>query len=239
MGCNCTTPDGVRDKLELQRSRSFIEYTPDAWLVQQAVIQLNSSGKQAEQLYARIIELLIKNESGDLIIQLIRTTPNTDVTLKWSLLYILGDVKSTTSVKWMTQYTLEPLPVRGQSCEGPRDGELLLRTMAIESIKKIALQYPDTSESILRIIAARPDKALLIEAVKAAIELGLKEKLYEILPKEDLWTLDIRKARIEEFHAESGKTDTKEIGYIPPRKMADYTTPSIKCACTTGGINHG
>lgn len=239
MSCNCTTPDGVRDKLELQKSRSSIDYTPDVWLIKQAVIYLNSSGEQAEQLYTRVIEQLIKSETADAIIQLVRTTPNTDVTLKWSLLYILGDVKSITSAKWMTQYALEQLPARGQSCEGPRDGELLLRTMAIESIKKIALQYSDTSEYVLRMVAARPDTAVLIEAVKAAIELGLKEKLQEILAKEDHWMLDIRKARIEEFHADSGQTNTKEIGYVPPGKIADYKTPTIKCACTIGEINHG
>ena len=239
MSCNCKTPDGVRDKLELQKSRSFINYTPDSWLVQQAVIYLNSSGKQAEESYTRVIALLIKNESADSIIQLIRITPNIDVTLKWSLLYILGDVKSVASAKWMVQYALEPLPARTQSCEGLRDGELLLRTMAVESIKKVAIQYADTAEYILKIVASRPDTALLIEAVKAAIELGLKEKLHEIMAKEDVWMLNIRKARIEEFHAPSGKTDTKEIGYIPPGKIADYKTPSIKCACTKGGINHG
>ena len=239
MGCNCNSSDTGRDKLELQKYGRSSAATANAWLIRQAIIYLNSSDKQAEQSYKHTIELLLKNEAANSVVQLIRTTPKTDVTLKWSLLYILGDLQSDTSAKWLAQYSLEPLPERGQSCEGPRDGELLLRTMAVESLKKIVRSDAATSDYIVRIIADRPDRAVLIEAVKAAIELGLKEKILDVLPREDHWMTDISKAKREELHADSGRNDTKEIGYTPPKKIADYTTPSIKCACTKGGLNHG
>lgn len=232
-------PNSANDKLELLNERRSSTNTANAWLVQQAIIYLNSSDREAEISYKHTIELLVKSQAIDSIIQMIRTTSKTDVTLQWSLLYLLGDIRDKTAAKWLSQYTIEQLPARGQSCEGPRDGELLLRTMALESLKKIAMHNAEVSELILEIISQHPDRELLIEAVKAAVELGLKEKVVEILPREEHWIIDIRKAKIEELQADSEKVDTKEVGYTPPKRIADYNAPSTKCACTKGGPNHG
>jgi hypothetical protein len=239
MGCDCQTSNKGTDKLELQDGQRLANTTADAWLIKQAVMYLNSGDQLADRSYRQVIELLLKQEAANTVVQLVRVTPKTDVTLKWSLLYILGDLQQESSAKWLASYVVEPLPERGQGCEGPRDGELLLRTMAVQSLLKIALRNPAVSEMMLKIISGRPDRAVLIEAIKAAIELGLRDKITDLLPEEDRWMINIRKARIEEFRADPGRTDTKEIGYKPPKRIVDYTTPSIKCACTKGGINHG
>jgi len=56
----------------------------------------------------------------------------------------------------------------------------------------------------------------LIEAVKAAKDLGLKDKLLEILPTDDHWILDIRQARIEEISVDPERKDSNERGFTPP-----------------------
>ena len=84
---------------------------------------------------------------------------------------------------------------------------------------------------LLKIVSERPARPILIEAVKVASELGLKEKVLELLPNEDHWILDIRRARTEEVFAEPERQDGKERGFTPPKTGALYTAPSTVC-CT-------
>lgn len=239
MDCQPSSDNSVSDKLEIQFERRSSVASANAWLIQKGINYLNSADKEAEVSYKYVIELLTRNEASDTIVQLIRTVSQVDVTARWSLLYLLGDIGDRQPAKWLAQFSVEPLPKRGEGCEGPRDGELLLRTMAIESLKKIAVRNSETSEYVLKVISEHPDRAVLIEAVKAAVELGLKQKVYEILPKEDHWMLDIRKVRAEEIHADPERADTKERNFTPPKMISEYTSPSTKCGCKKGGTHNG
>lgn len=239
MDCQKKLSDSVSDRLEILDERRSSDLSANAWLVQQGIRYLHSADKEGKFAYKHVIELLTRNEAADSIVQLIRTSSQADVPVRWSLLYLLGDIADKKAANWLVQFAVEPLPARGEGCEGPRDLELLLRTMAIESLKKIAVRHPGTSEHLLKIISAHPDRAVLIEAVKAAVELGLKERVAEFLPKEDHWIFDIRKARVEEIHADPERADTNERGFTPPKMITDFTSPSIKCECKKGGSHHG
>lgn len=238
MDCEKKTTNTVSDKLEIQFERRSSAASANVWLIQKGISYLNSADNIAEVSYQYVKELLTRNEASDTIVQLIRSTSRADITSQWNLLYILGDIADKQPAKWLVGYSVEPLPKRGQSCEGPRDGELLLRTMAIESLAKIAKRNPDVSEDILKIISIHPEREVLIEAVKEGIGLGLKEKIHELLPKEDHWMLDIRKARAEEIYAESERDD-KEKNFNPPKFISEYNTPSTKCGCEKGGTKNG
>jgi hypothetical protein len=104
--------------------------------------------------------------------------------------------------------------------------------MAVHAINKIARRHPQVSELLLKIIFERPARPILIEAVKVAGELGLQEKVRSILPKEDHWILDIRRARTEELFAEPEREDGKERGFTPPKTGLQYTAPHVECCCT-------
>jgi hypothetical protein len=153
--------------------------------------------------------------------------------LRWNLLYILGDVGDASAAEFLVRTALKPLPEARQDegCEGTRDVEMLVSTMAVHAIRRVAERHPETSEHLLKVIAERPARPILIEAVKLAGGLGLKEKIGELLPQEEHWILDIRQARTEEIHAEPEREDGKERGFTPPQRGIQYTAPQTGC-CT-------
>ena len=227
------------DMLSLRDERYSFTSSANSWLVQQAVRCLNSTNQEDEAVYKYVLELLSRNESSMEIIQLVRSVPESDSMIRWNLLYILGDVGDTKAARWLAEFVVRPLPERGEGCEGPRDIELVVRTMAIESLQKIAKRYTEVSDLFLYIISQNPDRGILIEAVKAAVELGLKEKLAQELSKEHHWIFELRKARVEELHAEPERSDSKERNFTPPKSRSESTTPTINCGCKKGGNNHG
>ena len=68
--------------------------------------------------------------------------------------------------------------------------------------------------------------------VFAAVALGLRERVSELLSKEDYWMLDLRQAYAQELHAEPEREDGKERGFTPPRGLDLQTSPQI-CGCPT------
>jgi hypothetical protein len=237
--CQENPANSKTDMLRVRDERYSYTTSAHTWLVQHAVRCLNSTNQEDEAVYKYVLELLSRNESSTEIIQLVRSVPESDSMLRWNLLYILGDVGDKKAAKWMAEFIVRPLPEKGEGCEGPRDIELLLRTMAIESLQKIAKRYAEVSDLFLNIISQKPDRGILIEVVKAAVELGLKEKLVQELSKDHHWILELRKARVEEMHAESERTNSKERDFTPPKSVSEYSSPTINCGCRKGGSNHG
>lgn len=218
-------------------SRPF-DHSATAWLVGQAVRALNSADKEGELAYRRTAELLRRcDDVMETIKGLSRATPAGDAPLRWCLLYVLGDAGDAKAGEFLVRAALDKLPERNpdEGCEGQRDCELLVRTMAIHAVGKIAERHREAAEYVVRLVAERPDRVLLIEAVKVGVELGLAGKLREMLPKEDQWILDIKRARTEEVFAEPEREDGKERGFTPPKRGALYTAPHGGCcSCKEG-----
>jgi hypothetical protein len=237
--CQENPANSKTDSLRAQDERYSFTTSAHSWLVHHAVRCLNSTNQEDEAVYKYVIELLSRNESSTEIIQLVRSAPQADSMLRWNLLYILGDTGDQKAAKWLAEFILRQLPEKGEGCEGPRDIELLLRTMAIESLQKIAKRDAEISNLFLHVISQNPHRGILIEAVKAAVELGLRDKLLQTLSKEHHWILELRKTRVEELRAESGRTDSKERDFTPPKSPSEFFTPTINCECRKGGSYHG
>lgn len=223
---------GGGDSLELVAGDRPFDLSATAWLVGQGVRYLHTADEEGKLAYQRVMELLGgRKDAVETITRLIQRVPLGDVPLRWSLLYLLGEVADKTAAGFLARLSIEPLPAEeGKGgCAGPRDGELLVRTMAVEALQRIAVRHPDTVEYLLKIVSEHPARPILIEAVKAAADLGLKEKVRELLSKEDHWILDIRRARIEEIGAEPKRRDTNERGFTPPKMPSRYTAPSAVC----------
>lgn len=218
-------------------SRPF-DHSATAWLVGQAVRALNSADKEGELAYRRASELLRRcDDLVDTVKGLSHATPAGDAPLRWCLLYVLGDAADAKGGEFLVRTALEKLPERNpdEGCEGQRDCELLVRTMAIHAVGMIAERHREAGEFVLKLVSERPDRVLLIEAVKVGVELGLADKIRDMLPKEDHWILDIRRARAEELHAEPEREDGKERSFTPPKRGALYTAPHGGCcSCKEG-----
>ena len=246
MSCGCRSSDPAgreSDTLEIGGARRPFDHSATAWLVGQGVRYLNTDDKEGELAYQRVIELLrhCAEDLVETVTGVIRGASSGDAPLRWCLLHVLGDAGGPRAADFLVQLSIERLPEKNfdEGCEGLRDAELLVRTMAVHAVGRIAGRYPETKEQVLKIVSARPDRALLIEACKVAGDLGLKERAREILRPDEHWMLDIRRARTEEVFVEPERDDGKERGFTPPRSEAERTSPSLVCGPRKGGRIHG
>jgi hypothetical protein len=221
--------------LDVITANRIFDKSATAWLLSQAVRFLNTADKEGELAYTRVVEVLRRctDDLLETVKALFRQIKSGDTTLRWNLLYVLGDAGDAGAADFLVQAALKQLPEAKEDagCESDRDMEMLVCTMAVHALRKVAGHYPDVSRSVLNVVSAKPARPILIEAVKVASQLGLKDHVREILPKEEHWILDIRQARAEEFFADPERQDGKERGFTPPRSGILNTAPSIAC-CT-------
>jgi hypothetical protein len=225
------------DRLEVNAGSRPFDISATAWLVGQAVGYLNTADKEGELAYLRVVEVLRRGGKDllETVIGLFRQAKSGDAPLRWNLLYVLGDAGDGDAADFLVHTALERLPEANpdQACEGARDAEMLVCTMAVHALHRVAGRHPEIAEAILQIVSARPARPILVEAVKVANERGLQEKVRELLPREDHWILDIRRARNEEVFAEPEREDGKERGFTPPKTGSLLTTISTHILAST------
>jgi hypothetical protein len=231
----CTTEasstDGT-DHAEGSLGHRYFDHSAVAWLVGEAMRHLHGEGKDAELYYQRTIELLSKQkEATDVIQQLAQQVAHEETGIRWSLLHVLGDVGHANAAGFLVESALAHLPDHDpqQGCQSVRDEHVLVATMAVEALQRSANGNPEVADGLLKIVSARPERRVLVEAVTAAVALGLGERLVEVLPKEDHWMIDIRRSRVEELHADPEREDTKERSFQPPKSRELLTSPQICC----------
>jgi hypothetical protein len=226
------------DRLEVDTETRPLDESATAWLVGQGVRHLNSAGKEGELAYLRVVELLRQcaDDTMETVTRLFHQASSGDAPFRWSLLYLLGDVGDESAADFLVRTALKQLPEAKpeEGCEGTRDAEMLVSTMAVHALKEIARRHPEASEQLLKIVSEQPIRPILIEVVKAAGELGFRDKIRDLLPKEEHWILDIRQARTRELFAEPEREDGKERGFTPPKTGLQYTAPQVPC-CTRKG----
>jgi hypothetical protein len=225
------------DRLRVDIGSRPPDVSATAWLIGEGVRYLNTASKEGEIAYLRIIELLRRcnKDMGETVMKLFQESSSGDAPFRWSLLYILGDAGNAKDADFLVSTALKPLPEakEGEGCEGRRDTEMLVSTMAVHALQRVAERHPEASEHILKIVSERPARPILIEAVRAASKLRFKERepVKGLLPKEDYWILDIRQARIEELSVDPERKNVKERGFTPPKMGPQYTAPDAGC-CT-------
>ena len=233
MSCENKTSSDDSDSLEVKSAIRPFDKSATAWLLGQAVRYLNTACEGGEFEYTRVVEVL-RRCSGDLlenVTGIFLQVKGGETTLRWNLLYVLGDVGDESAADFLVGAALKPLPEKkdGEGCESDRDMEMLVSTGAVHALHRVATRHAQVADHFLKIISERPARAILIEAVKVAAELGLRERVQDLLPKEDHWILDIRRARPQELFAEAEREDGKERGFTPPKSGLLYTAPSVVC----------
>lgn len=230
-------PDsGDGDHLKLIGPSRRFDDSAAEWLLGQAVRYLNSAGKDAEFEYARVVEVLLGCGPDPLetVQRTFQQLKGGDSTLRWSLLYVLGDAADEAAADFLLDVALRdlPEPADSASCEGERDMEVLVATGAVCALHSVAKRHPSAADHVLKLVSARPAQPILVEAVKVATDLGLGEKVRDLLADEDRWILDIRGARPQELFADPEREDIVERGFTPPRSGVHYTAPKAdRCDC--------
>lgn len=218
------------------RSRDRNERTPDAWLIAQGIRHLHAVDDAGVQEYKHAVELLKARESAPKLVEvaLLAADPH-DIPLRWALLYLLSDLEHPSSDEVFVRAASQPLPegLRGQGCTTIRDGEILVRTMAIAGLARV----PDTDrrveKGLLSLLRKLEEPALRIEVVKALVKLNPTngEVIRETLPEDQRFMLYLRCADKKELSIEIDRQDGKDKLARPPRFDRPRTTPHATCQC--------
>ena len=237
MSCKNESSGGGDDSLEVKDGHSPFDRSGTAWLLGNAVRYLNSADKGAGDEYQRVVEVLRPSGSDLLktVTGLFRNVQSGDAALRWNALHVLGDAGGEDAAGFLFRTAVGPLSdAEGDlGCETGRDMEILVCTMAVHALHRLAVRHPQASEAILRIVKTRPAQPILIEAVKVAIELNLQKDLRELLAQSDLWILDIKHRATQEVFADPERADGEERSFTPPKSGALYTAPNAGC-CKKG-----
>lgn len=234
MDCNARRDEGDgSDRFEGHGGPRYFDHSAVGWLVGEAVRHLHGEGKEAELAYRRAIELLRRqDDAGQEVTRIAASVRRDDTDMRWSLLHVLGDMADARSGGYLFETAIARLPDHdpAMGCEGPRDNAVLVATMAVEALRSVAAVHKDVADLVLKLVSARPPRPILVEGVKAAVALGLRDGVKELLPKDDHWMLDLRRARAEELQAEPEREDGKERGFTPPGSADQHTGPRA-CGC--------
>ena len=223
----------MADSLDIVAPHPTAERTPTFWLINQALELLNREGKSAELAYSHVVELLReRSDATEGVLSLLHSSPSEDVGLRWGALFIAGEVGDLSAAKQLYREASASLPrpcKEEDGCEGPRDIELLVRTMAVEALQRVAERHREAGELVVQLVAERPAQPVLIEAVKTARALKLTDKVREVLKKKDRWMLDIKILPADEVMAEPERGDETSLGHMPPGRTALSFSPNATC----------
>lgn len=232
MSCNGSSSQSSGDGMEFVMGPHLFGASATGWLLGEAVRHLHSADREGEASYKRAVEQLSRsgNDLVETVAALSRQAGSYASALRWSLLHVLGDAGRADAAKYLVSAALEKLPEEDREhCESIRDTEVLVRTMAVEALGKVARRYSEASSALLEVVKAQPARAVLIEAAKVAAELGLQDKVREMLPEAERWILDIRRVKAHEVVADPEREDGKERSFTPPKMGELYTAPRVSC----------
>lgn len=220
------------------RSRAVFNRDPVAWLVGQGLRHLNAADADGELGLVRVIELLRGSGAASASIgQALHECAQDDHSLRWSLLYLLDAVDEARAAEVFFRAAAEPVPSADRyprGCETPRDGEVLVRTMAVAGLARRALQDKDAVQLLFKLLEAQPERALRVETVKAllAADPAHAERIRSMLPRDLHFALDLKRVRAEVLAVEHEPVSRSDGTPRGPELGSKRRAPrSTRCDC--------
>ena len=227
------------------RSRQVFNRDAVAWLVGQGIRHLNAADAEGEHALLRVRELLQRSDmAAATIAQALHDCAQDDHSLRWSLLYLLDGVDDARAAEVFYRAAAEPVPAADRyprGCETPRDGEVLVRTMAIAALARRARADAkvggnagsDAVGMLFKLLEAQPERALRVETVKAlmAADPGHAERIRAMLPKELHFALELKTVRAESLAVEHETVRLDSAVRAPYLDRSRVAPKSSRCGC--------
>ncbi len=223
------------DGLGLEAGRRLYDQDATAWLVGEGVRHMNAADSEGELSYLRVLELLRKTgEAVSAIARVSSIAPAEDISLRWSLLYLLADLEEAKGLDVFLAAALEavpPQPREARGCESVRDGEILVRTMAIEGLGRLARSDKHALQALFGVVERQDEPALRIEAVKAILSIApdQADRLRELLPENLRFAIDIKKYPAEALYVDFDSKAIDKVRRTPSLDQTTITRPQSGC----------
>jgi len=225
-----------KDQFE-PRNHNRIERTPDSWLIAQGIRHLHSVDDAGMQEYRHAVQLLKTRDGAPKLVEIaLREADPHDIPLRWALLYLLADLEHPSADEVFMRAASQAIPdaPRGdQGCTTIRDGEILVRTMAIAGLARVPDTDANVEKALFTLLRKLEEPALRVEIVKALVKLNPKngEVIREILPEDQRFMLYLRCADKKELSVKSDRQDGKDKLARAPLFDQPRTTPHATCHC--------
>lgn len=225
------------DAMDAATQRRVFDRDPIAWLAGQAIHHLHAANPDEESAFRHTVHLLRHlPDATRTIAQVFHDAPRDDHSLRWALLYLLAEVGDPSAAEVFFKAAAMPVPPRehyAQGCETPRDGELLVATMAIAGLQRIGNANHGVLDMLYSLLEVQTERALRIEVVKALLALDPDgvDRIKRILPQELHFALEIRRVRAEALSVEYEARPADKVRFAPilgTRRTPPATSP---CGC--------
>lgn len=223
------------DRNVTEPGRRHFDSDATAWLVGEAVARVHADDGEGQGGFKRAVELLGRLEATGAFGALLKAVPREDVPLRWSLLYVLAEVGDMRAAELFARVAGEP--IRGErdpaACESEYDGEVLVRTMAIEGLARLAARDRALVDLLHNVLETQPEPALRIEAVKAILAAAPDEakRLKKTLPEDLQFALTLKRVRAQTLAVEYEATGVDAVRPMPSldRTSLSPTTRTHDC----------
>ena len=193
------------DKLYIETKPHPFKVKPDKDrelldMIVETVNLMGGVGLQAEEEYQKSLDALrLKSDKVvKVIIQEYKDLPEGSYVDRWSLVYLLGELRNPTTLSILDNIVTSRIPAEKSKVlheYSTRAEELLIRTSAVEAIKRIAENKDLKALEILLKHTKHREFSIRRAAVQSFLEVGgseARKKLLQVLPKEHRGLLDIR-----------------------------------------------
>lgn len=200
----------------------------------EAVNLMGGIGECAENNYKRAIELL-KNEGNVLkiITDELSEMPQDKYFDRWSLVYLLSEIKSHTSLNYLATLIASQIPperspkAHGLSTVGE---EIIIRTTAVEGVLRLASDGNKDALEILYKNISNKNFSIKRACIQGILEIDKengKKNILERLPKEEHFILGITRKHPSEVHPIQGELHLKSRSkdHLPPLYQPDKEKP--------------
>jgi len=237
----CKGTKEVSDKLSIDTKPHPFSFKknpkdPINELIIEAVNRMGGVGENAETEYQAILKklLTVSEKAIPIIIDEYNTLPETNYLDRWSLIQLLAEIEHESTLKFLDKVIVTPLPPersKKPSEFSTKAEELIIRTTAIEALKRLAIKKHDEAVKLL----LKHTKHEVFSIKRAAIQGYLevddndpRKELLRILPKKDHYILDIKRVDVKEVQQPEPEKDLKQPEYIDVPGEHPYRPPKLK-----------
>jgi hypothetical protein len=189
-------------------------------MLREAIHRLHSSAPNSSREFDKAVEELRRNVTDTAIVaRRWIDAAGQDVVLRWSLVYVLAAVRHEACLDLLRGEAMRRPPERVRlpgKCEVSDSAELVI-VMAIHGLEYLAQAGDDRAvDCLLKVVERQERKWLREPAARAVIKVRpeLRQRVEELLPADERYTLTLREATMEDFSVRP----TKARKSAPPRR---------------------